>query len=69
MPYNAQDAGYMAERLIELGMENFKKRKDNIIPKVPKKVQKAIAGFSTEAVLKVLGNKLDPLVDVSHKRG
>ena len=31
---------------------------------VPKKIQKAIAGFSTEAVLGALGNKLDPLVDV-----
>ncbi|EPZ54254.1 prismane/CO dehydrogenase family protein [[Clostridium] sordellii ATCC 9714] len=31
---------------------------------VPKHVTKAIAGFSTEAVLGVLGNKLDPLVDV-----
>jgi len=31
---------------------------------LPNKIQKAIAGFSTEAVLKALGNKLDPLVEV-----
>jgi carbon-monoxide dehydrogenase catalytic subunit len=31
---------------------------------VPKIIQKAIAGFSTEAVLQALGNKLDALVDV-----
>lgn len=64
MPYNPQEADGMAERLIELGIENFKKRKGNIMPMVPKRVQKAIAGFSTEAVLSALGNKLDPLVDV-----
>ncbi|HHY90194.1 MAG TPA: carbon monoxide dehydrogenase, partial [Clostridiales bacterium] len=52
------------DRLIELGIENFKKRKGRIVPKVPKIVQKAIAGFSTEAVLDALGNSLDPLVDV-----
>lgn len=54
----------MADRLIELAIENFKKRQGKVTPKVPKIVQKAIAGFSTEAVLEALGNKLDPLVDV-----
>jgi len=50
--------------LIELGIENFRKRRSRVTPKVPNKIQKAIAGFSTEAVLKALGNKLDPLVEV-----
>lgn len=54
----------MADRLIELAIENSKKRQGKVTPKVPKIVQKAIAGFSTEAVLEALGNKLDPLVDV-----
>jgi carbon-monoxide dehydrogenase catalytic subunit len=35
-----------------------------VTPKIPQKVQCAVAGFSTEAVLGALGNKLDPLVDV-----
>ncbi|OBR97153.1 MULTISPECIES: anaerobic carbon-monoxide dehydrogenase catalytic subunit [Clostridium] len=64
IPYNPEKVGEMADKLIDLAIENFKKRKDNITPKVPKITQKAIAGFSTEAVLKALGNKLDPLVDV-----
>jgi carbon-monoxide dehydrogenase catalytic subunit len=65
IPYDPSQVGTMADRLIELGIENFKKRKERKIqPMVPKKVQKAIAGFSTEAVLGALGNKLDPLVDV-----
>lgn len=64
MPYNPQDVDCMADRLIELGIENFKKRKGKVVPKVPQRVQKAVAGFSTEAVLQALGNKLDPLVDI-----
>lgn len=64
MPYYPSKADEMSERLIELGIENFKKRHGKIKPMVPKRVQKAIAGFSTEAVLGALGNKLDPLVEV-----
>lgn len=64
MPYNPQEVAGIADRLIELGIENFKKRNGKITPKVPQKIQKAVAGFSTEAVLQALGNKLDPLVDV-----
>jgi carbon-monoxide dehydrogenase catalytic subunit len=65
MLYHPEEVEGMADRLIDLAIENLKKRKErNIIPKVPQKIQKAIAGFSTEAVLGALGNKLDPLVDV-----
>lgn len=64
IPYNPSEVETMAERLIDLAIENFKKRKRTVNPQVPAKVQKAIAGFSTEAVLKALGNKLDPLVEV-----
>ena len=64
IPYYPAKVDEMADKLIDLGIENFKKRKGTVTPKVPKITQKAIAGFSTEAVLKALGNKLDPLVDV-----
>lgn len=64
IPYNPSEVDAMADRLIEIGIDNFKKRKGKIKPLVPKKIQKAIAGFSTEAVLKAIGNKLDPLVEV-----
>lgn len=64
MPYHPEQVDKMADKLIELGLENFKKRHGKVKPKVPKHVTKAIAGFSTEAVLGALGNKLDPLVDV-----
>ncbi|WP_238885840.1 anaerobic carbon-monoxide dehydrogenase catalytic subunit [Clostridium sp. YIM B02551] len=64
IPYHPDKVDEMTDALIDLAIENFKKRKDNVKPMVPKIVQKAIAGFSTEAVLGALGNKLDPLVDV-----
>nr|WP_207716092.1 anaerobic carbon-monoxide dehydrogenase catalytic subunit [Clostridium beijerinckii] len=65
IPYEPSEVDKMADKLIELAIENFKKRKERKIePLVPKKTQKAIAGFSTEAVLGALGNKLDPLVEV-----
>ncbi|MCY6957735.1 anaerobic carbon-monoxide dehydrogenase catalytic subunit [Clostridium brassicae] len=64
IPYYPEKVDAMADKLIDLAIENFKKRKDNVKPMVPKIIQKAIAGFSTEAVLGALGNKLDPLVDV-----
>lgn len=64
LPYSPQNANEMSERLIDIGIENFKKRHNKVQPHVPNRIQKAIAGFSTEAVLSALGNKLDPLVDV-----
>jgi carbon-monoxide dehydrogenase catalytic subunit len=64
LPYHPCEADKMADRLIDLAIENFKKRNGKISVHVPAKTQKAVAGFSTEAVLSALGNKLDPLVDV-----
>ncbi|QGU94037.1 anaerobic carbon-monoxide dehydrogenase catalytic subunit [Clostridium bovifaecis] len=64
IPYYPEKVNEMADELINLAIENFKKRKGKVTPMVPKITQKAIAGFSTEAVLGALGNKLDPLVDV-----
>jgi anaerobic carbon-monoxide dehydrogenase catalytic subunit len=64
MAYHPDHVDAMADKLIDLGIENFKKRSKNVKAMVPKNIQKAIAGFSTEAVLNAIGNKLDPLVDV-----
>ncbi len=64
MLYHPGEAGVMADKLIDLALENFQKRNGKVEPKVPPYKQKAIAGFSTEALLQALGNKLDPLVDV-----
>ena len=64
MPYYPEKANEMADNLIKIAIENFKKRHGRVEPMVPKCITKAIAGFSTEAVLGALGNKLEPLVDV-----
>ena len=67
IPYYPEKADEIAEKCIDIAIENFKKRKGNVKPLVPKRIQKAIAGFSTEAVLKAIGNDLDVLVDVIAK--
>ena len=67
MAYYPEKADEMAEKCIQVAIENFKKRKDKIKPLVPKHVTKAIAGFSTEAVLGAIGNDLNNLVDVIAK--
>jgi carbon-monoxide dehydrogenase catalytic subunit len=64
MPYYPAKADEMAENCINIAIENFKKRHGNIKPMVPKHKTKAIAGFSTEAVLKAINNDLNALVDV-----
>jgi carbon-monoxide dehydrogenase catalytic subunit len=67
MPYYPQQAEQMAEKCIHIAFENFKKRHGKISPMVPNHKQKAIAGFSTEAVLGAIGNDLNNLVDVIAK--
>ncbi len=63
LDYKPPEVEGQAKQLIEWGIQNFKKRKERKIePLVPKRVQKAIAGFSTEAVLRAIGNDLDALV-------
>jgi carbon-monoxide dehydrogenase catalytic subunit len=67
MPYYPARADEMAEDCINIAIENFKKRHGKIKPLVPKHTTKAIAGFSTEAVLKAIGYDLNVLVDVIAK--
>jgi carbon-monoxide dehydrogenase catalytic subunit len=67
MPYYPAKADEMAENCIDIAIENFKKRHGKIKPMVPKHTMKAIAGFSTEAVLNAIGNDLNVLVDVIAK--
>jgi carbon-monoxide dehydrogenase catalytic subunit len=67
MPYYPQKAEEMAIKCIHVAIENFKKRHNKIKPMVPHHKQKAIAGFSTEAVLNAVGNDLNALVDVIAK--
>lgn len=67
MPYYPQKADEMAEKCIETAIENFKKRHGTVKPFVPRHKTRAIAGFSTEAVMGAIGNNLDNLADVIAK--
>ncbi len=62
MDYLPEEVETQAEDLIRLAIENFKKRKGKETH-IPLKKEKAIVGISTEAVLKVLGGSLDPLLE------
>jgi len=62
--YKPPEAQALGVQLIQWALENYTERKEKVKPYVPKKITKAVAGFSTEAVLKALGGKLDPFLDV-----
>lgn len=62
LDYKPPEADSIANKLINMAIDNFKHRRRTVTPRVPRKVTKAIAGFSTEAVLQALGGSLDPLV-------
>lgn len=64
MIYKPNEVESKAKELIELAIDNYKKRKANGSAKVPKRKQKVIAGFSIEACLSALGGSLDPLLEV-----
>lgn len=67
MPYYPAKADEMADKCIEVAIGNFQKRHGKIKPMVPKQKKKAIAGFSTEAVLGAVNNDIGALVDVIAK--
>ncbi len=52
-----------AEKLLEMGIENFKERRRSVEPITGLPVKEAIVGFSTESILDSLGGKLDPLLE------
>lgn len=64
LDYKPPEVAGIAQQLITWAIDNFRDRQGRVQPQVPKRVQKAITGFSTEAVLKALGGKVDPLLDV-----
>ncbi len=66
MIYKPEDAAKQAQKLIDIAIENFKKRKGKPANQSDDK-QKAVIGFSTEACLFALGGTLDPLLDVIKK--
>jgi len=61
--YNPVEAKKQAAQLLDMAIENFKKRKSLIEPVVKLPMKEAMVGFSTESILAALGGTLDPLLD------
>ncbi|MCZ7358965.1 MAG: anaerobic carbon-monoxide dehydrogenase catalytic subunit, partial [Candidatus Methanoperedens sp.] len=64
--YKPEDAAAQAQKLIDIAIENFKKRKGKATNQSNRK-QNALIGFSAEACLGALGGTLDPLLEVIKK--
>ena len=61
--YVPEQAEQQAEKLLEMGIENFKYRSHNVKPVTDLPMHEAIVGFSTESIMEALGNTLTPLLD------
>jgi carbon-monoxide dehydrogenase catalytic subunit len=64
--YKPEEAAAQAQKLIDIAIENFKRRKGKVTNQSDRK-QNAVIGFSAEACLDALGGTLDPLLDVIKK--
>ncbi|MFZ2411224.1 MAG: anaerobic carbon-monoxide dehydrogenase catalytic subunit [Candidatus Methanoperedens sp.] len=64
--YKPEKVAEQAQNLIDMAIENFKKRKGKVTNKSSRK-QNAVIGFSAEACLGALGGTLDTLLDVIKK--
>ncbi|MCF8105296.1 MAG: anaerobic carbon-monoxide dehydrogenase catalytic subunit [Desulfohalobiaceae bacterium] len=63
LDYVPEQAEKQAEKLLRMGIENFKYRSRNVKPMTDLPMHEAIVGFSTESIMEALGNSLTPLLD------
>lgn len=61
--YIPENVKSQAEKILEMGIENFPKRKAQVKPLTGLPVQEAVVGFSPESILAALGGTLDPLLN------
>jgi carbon-monoxide dehydrogenase catalytic subunit len=61
--YNPVEAEKQAAQLLDMAIENFKKRKSLVEPVKKLPMKEAMVGFSNESILAALGGSLDPLLD------
>jgi len=64
LEYKPGNEEKIAEEIIKKAIENFKERKNAPKTDVSKFKQKAVVGFSAEAIVKALGGSLTPLLEV-----
>ncbi|GAV23153.1 anaerobic carbon-monoxide dehydrogenase catalytic subunit [Carboxydothermus pertinax] len=65
LDYKPSEVREIAQKIIDIAVDSFKnKRHGKITPKIPANIQKAITGFTPEAILKALGGSINPLIEV-----
>ncbi len=64
LEYEPGNEAKVAEEIIKLAIENFKERRNKQKADVSKFKQKALVGFSAEAIVNALGGSLNPLLEV-----
>ncbi len=61
--YDPEKAEEQAEQILQMGIDNFKMRKNNVEAVTDLPMKEVIVGFSTESILDALGGSLDPLLN------
>jgi carbon-monoxide dehydrogenase catalytic subunit len=62
LDYVPEKAEQQAAKLLQMGIDNFEKRHEEIEPIRDLDIGEAVVGFSTESILEALGGTLDPLL-------
>jgi carbon-monoxide dehydrogenase catalytic subunit len=63
MDYDPGSASEQAVALLEMGIANFRERREQVTPIAGLPVGKAVVGFSPESITATLGGSLGPLLD------
>jgi carbon-monoxide dehydrogenase catalytic subunit len=61
--YKPELAKEQAEKLLEMAIGNYKKRRKSVEPVSGLPIGEAVVGFSTESILDMLGGTLEPLLE------
>jgi len=63
LDYIPEQAEIQAEKLIQMGIDNYKERRASVEPVTGLEMSEAIVGFSTESIVDALGGSVEPLLD------
>ncbi|UCH32140.1 MAG: anaerobic carbon-monoxide dehydrogenase catalytic subunit [Candidatus Bathyarchaeota archaeon] len=61
--YEPENAENQAAQLLQMAINNFKKRRTSVTPITQLPMKECIVGFSTESILEILGGTLNPLLE------
>ncbi len=63
LDYIPEQAEEQAEKLLQMGIDNYKERRASVEPVTGLEMSEAIVGFSTESIVEALGGSIEPLLD------